>query len=267
MTLIQPDELAEKETPVAPYDPLAPHYEAFVGGDRYGEWLGGLLDSVAEHGVTAGRALDVGCGTGRSLAALLDAGFAAEGCDPSPGMLRQARTALGPDVSLTVSALPDVPAGPPLDLVTALNDVLNYVAPEHLDAAVMALGARLRPGAVLLFDANTTRTFASFFGSAFCRETDERFFVWEPARQSGDSPDTHRADLHVFVVDPDVPGRWTRSVSRHAQHHHPHARVVDALIAAGLELLDVQGQHEAGRRDATPDEALHIKRIYLARLP
>lgn len=266
MTLIEDASGPAKETFPAPYDPLAPHYEAFVGGDRYGEWLAGLLALVAEYGVTEGRALDVGCGTGRSLSALVAAGFAAEGCDPSSAMLREARAVLGPDVPLEVAALPHLSDRAAVDLVTAMNDVLNCVAPGDLDAAVAALAARVRRGGLVLFDANTRRTYSSFFGSTFCRADDDRFFVWESLPGASPSALTHRADLHAFVRDIDQPERWIRSVSHHRQHHHPHELIAAALDAAGLELLLLHGQRDDGPRDATCDETVHTKRIYLARL-
>jgi SAM-dependent methyltransferase len=267
MTLIQPQLRTEKDTSSALYDPLAPHYEAFVGGPRYGEWLAGLLGLAAEHGITGGRALDVGCGTGRSLAALVAAGFTTEGCDPSGAMLREARAALGPDVALEVAALPHLPDRAPVDLVTAMNDVINYVAPDDLDAAVAALASRVRRGGLVLFDANTRRTYDDFFGSTFCRSDDERFFVWDSLPREADSAFTHRAELHAFVRDADRPDRWIRSVSHHVQHHHPHAQIAAALDAAGLELLLLHGQRDEGPRDVACDETVHTKRIYLARLP
>ncbi len=266
MTLIEDAPRTANETLPAPYDPLAPHYEAFVGGDRYRDWLTELLGLAAAHGVAGGRALDVGCGTGRSLSALVAAGFTAEGCDPSGAMLGEARKALGPDVPLTAAGLPDLPDHAAVDLVTALNDVVNYVAPPELDAAIAALGARLRRGGLVLFDANTRRTYDGFFGSTFCRADDERFFVWESLPGDDAATGTHRADLHAFVQDAERPDRWVRSVSHHVQHHHPHARIAAALDAAGLELLLLQGQRDGGPRDDTCDETVHTKRIYLARL-
>jgi SAM-dependent methyltransferase len=266
MTLIEVASRTEKDTSLAPYDPLAPHYEAFVGGERYGEWLAELLCLVAEHGVAGGRALDVGCGTGRSLCALVTAGFTAEGCDPSGAMLREARAVLGPDVPLEVAGLPHLPDRAAVDLVTAMNDVVNYVAPDDLDAAIAALATRVRRGGLVLFDANTRRTYDSFFGSTFCRADDERFFVWESLPHEPASAPTHRADLHTFARDADRPDRWVRSVSHHVQHHHPHARIAAALDAADLELLLLHGQRDEGPRDTTCDEAVHTKRIYLARL-
>jgi SAM-dependent methyltransferase len=267
MTLIQPCVPSEKETPMDPYGPLAPHYEAFVGGDRYGEWIGGLLGLAAAHGVTAGTALDVGCGTGRSLAPMRDAGFCAAGCDPSPAMLHEARGALGCDVELFVAALPHLPAGPRVDLVTAFNDVVNYVAPNDLDGAVVAMADRLRRGGLLLFDTNTERTYEQFFGQTFCRHAPGLLFVWESLPSDAAWPRTHRADLHTFAADPGDPARWTRTVSRQVQHHHPHPRVADALAAAGMELLALEGQREDGGRDDTFEETAHSKRIYLARRP
>ena len=268
MTLIQPAEPATKDTPAASYDPMAPHYEAFVGDAevmRYPEWLAGLIALAAAHGATGGRALDVGCGTGRSLEALLVAGFDASGCDASPRMMEIARNRVGDDVDLQVAALPAVSAGPSLQLVTAVNDIINYVAPRDLDAAIGAMAGRLAPGGVLLFDANTPLTFEGFFGRTFCRSADGLFLIWESLESDKDG--AHRADLHAFTEDASHPGRWAQSVSRHVQHHHPHARVCAALATAGLELLAVEGQRDGGERDTTPDDTVHIKRIYVARLP
>lgn len=248
---------------------MAPDYEAFVGDEhvkRYPEWLAGLIAIAAEHGVASGTALDVGCGTGRSLVALRRAGFTAAGIDPSQGMMTIARRRLGEGAELIVGGLPDLPPGPAVDLVTAFNDIINCVPPSGLDAAIAALAGRVRPGGVLLFDANAPLTFDRFFGQTFCRTApDGRFMVWEslsPGEEGG-----ARARLHVFAPDAADPTRWTRRGSDHLQHHHPHPRVLAALAAADLELLEVQGQRDEGPRDPFCDEAIHSKRIYVARRP
>jgi SAM-dependent methyltransferase len=271
MTLIEPDRPAEKETLVAPYDALAPHYEAFMGDASESDaWHRRLLALIAEHGVTSGRALDVGCGTGRSLESFRDAGFAVAGSDPSAGMLAIARDRLGTDVPLEVAALPELGPGPRVALITAVNDVVNYVAPADLDAAMRALAGRLAPGGLLLFDANTPLIYREFFTATSCRSTPGRFFVWqglESEEHAGGSA-THRADLHTFAADAGDPeARWRHSVSHQVQHHHPHARVASALTGAGLTLLAAHGQRPGAPTDPTCDEAIHTKRIYLARLP
>jgi len=248
---------------------MAPDYEAFVGDEvenRYPQWLAGLIALAGEHGVTGGRALDVGCGTGRSLVALGLAGFEAAGIDPSRGMMAIARERLGDGVELEVGGLPDLPPGPPADLVTAFNDIINCVPPRQLDAAIAALAARVAPGGILLFDANAPLTFTSFFGRTFCRTApDGRFMVWESIED--DDEGGARAQLHVFHPDPERPGNWTRSRSDHVQYHHPDACLRAALAAAEMELVLVQGQRDSGPRDPDFDEEIHCKRIYLARRP
>src|SRR3954465_11677681 len=133
MTLIEPDRPAEKETLMAPYDALAPHYEAFMGDTSGSDaWHRRMLALLSEHGLTRGHALDVGCGTGRSLASFRDAGFTVTGCDPSAAMLAVARERLGDDVPLEIAALPDLGPGPRVQVVTAVNDVINYVPAVEL---------------------------------------------------------------------------------------------------------------------------------------
>lgn len=269
MTLIQPDQPAEKETRVAPYDAMAPHYEAFVGDAdvlRYYEWLGTLIALATDRGLALGRALDIGCGTGRSLLALRAAGFEPTGIDPSAGMMALAHQRVGDDVPLVVGGLPHLPPGPPVQLVTAFNDIVNCVGTSLLPDAIASMASRLAPGGMLLFDSNAPLTFSTFFGSTFCRTAPGLFLVWEslgPCEDNG-----FRADLHAFETDPEQPAEhWSRSVSHHVQHLHPHEQVLDAIAAAGLELLLVHGQRDSGPRDEHFDEAIHTKRIYLAKRP
>ncbi|HET6506036.1 MAG TPA: class I SAM-dependent methyltransferase [Baekduia sp.] len=247
---------------------MAPHYEAFVGSTettRYYEWLEGLLELPAAVGVTGGRALDIGCGTGRSMLALRAAGFDAAGIDPSRGMMEIARERLGADAVLEVGGLPNLPDGPPAALVTAFNDIINCVGTSRLGEAMGSMAARVAPGGALLFDSNAPLTFKTFFGSTFARAEDDLFLVWESLGAVEDNG--YRADLHAFEIDPETPGRWKRSVSHHLQHLHPHAAIVAAIEAAGLELVLVQGQRDSGPRDHHFDEEIHSKRIYLARRP
>jgi tRNA (cmo5U34)-methyltransferase len=108
-----------------------------------------LQDEVARatDGVEAGRILDLGTGTGETLAAVLarHPGAAATGIDESPGMLEAAATRLaGLDVRLLVADLSDpLPPGP-FDLV------VSSLAVHHLDGPAKAtlfarIGAALRP--------------------------------------------------------------------------------------------------------------------------
>jgi SAM-dependent methyltransferase len=249
---------------VLAYDRLAPAYDAFTAGGDYGAWARGLLDVVACNGVRGGRAFEVGCGTGRTTEALVAAGFEVAACDPAPAMLARARVRLGAAVAFQHGGLPDLPPGAPAHLVAALNDVLNYVPHDELDAAVAALAARTLPGGITIFDVNTAATYErGFCAQPFVRRAGGRLFVCEPVPQG--AAGVHAFDLHILT--PAGSGLYEHDVSSHRHFHHTHAEVDDALARAGLEPLAVLGQHDDGCRDPHFDEDAHTKRIYLARRP
>ena len=99
-----------------------------------------------------GRVLDVGCGKGRDLVALLDMGFDAHGIEPHAAMRAQAfaRDARVPG-RVADATLPDLgqPFGGGFDGIVC-SAVLMHVAPDALPASLAALAALLAPGGRLL---------------------------------------------------------------------------------------------------------------------
>jgi len=97
-------------------------------------------------GVPAGRALDVGCGTGRHMARLAAAGHHVVGIDPSPEMLAVARERL-PGAELRLGGFEGLPAGDgEADLVVcalALSHVSSLADPVAELARVLAPGGLL----------------------------------------------------------------------------------------------------------------------------
>jgi ubiquinone/menaquinone biosynthesis C-methylase UbiE len=67
------------------YNVLAPAYDLLTAGYAYGPWLSAIDRLARDHGLGGSRALDVACGTGKSLEALLDLGYDARGCDGAQG--------------------------------------------------------------------------------------------------------------------------------------------------------------------------------------
>jgi SAM-dependent methyltransferase len=97
-------------------------------------------------GLPAGRALDVGCGTGRHTARLADAGHDVTGIDPSEEMLTRARERL-PGVEFRTGGFEALPAEEAqADLVVcalALSHVPSLLAPVAELARVLAPGGLL----------------------------------------------------------------------------------------------------------------------------
>ena len=91
------------------------------------------------------RVLDVGCGTGRDLAILLEAGFDAYGADPSPEMIAQAERQIeirgySPNRRLIEAGLPGLE---PFDSeefdAVFCNAVLMHIPEESIFDAVYGL--------------------------------------------------------------------------------------------------------------------------------
>jgi len=245
------------------YDALAPFYDRFTGHHDYGLWMGGLLALSYAHGLCGTRALDAGCGTGKSFMPLLERGFEVTACDRSAAMLDVAASKLGHrQVTLHQRDLRSLEPIGQFDLITCLDDVANYLSgPEELTVALAGLADNLRPGGLLVFDANTIATYRGFFAQSAVLEQERLLMVWRGlAGAEFDAGGLAEAVLDVFHENGHG---WSRTTSRHAQRHHPQPCVERCIEGAGLQRVAVYGQDPAVNFDSELDELRHSKAIYL----
>src|SRR5215210_6311098 len=161
------------------YEALAPHYDAFTAGYDHERWLGELERLALRHGLAGTRALDVACGTGKSFLPLLRRGYAVTACDSSPAMVERARAAAPPGTEVLEADLRSMPVLGEFDLVTCLDDVVNHLLTEQdLEAAFAGIARNLAPGGVLVFDANTVRTYRTAFCSDRAVDAEDVFLCW-----------------------------------------------------------------------------------------
>jgi SAM-dependent methyltransferase len=245
------------------YDTLAPFYDRFTADHDYDLWTGGLLQLAYGHGLSGTRALDAGCGTGKSFLPLLERGFEVTACDQSAAMLDVAAAKAGRHrVALHCRDLRALDPLGEFDLITCLDDVANYLTePEELTAALAALAANLRPGGLLLFDANTLATYRGFFRETAVVEEERLVMVWRGLAGEGFGPGgLAPAVLDIFWESGEG---WSRTTSRHEQRHHPRGVVERCIAHAGLSRVAVYGQDPAVNFDSELDELRHSKAIYL----
>jgi SAM-dependent methyltransferase len=245
------------------YAGLAPHYDDYTAHPAYSGWIRRLEALARRHGLRGRRALDVGCGTGKSLLPLLELGYDVTGCEPVAEMLAVAQAKTGARARLVQSDAAGLPPLGTFDYVTCLNDVCNYILDRaDLGRSFQAIAANMRAGAILVFDANTEAAYRTHFSGLSSREAGECVFVWRGEGRATFIPgDVACAVLDVFVPDR---GLWRRETSRHVQRHHPVAVLVDALTGAGLRLLSVYGQAEDGRPERPLRPRTHEKAICIA---
>src|ERR1700753_2732188 len=105
------------------YESIAPVYDDFTAHHNYEAWIATLLELAAENGLRPGasRALDVGCGTGKSFAPLLDRGWRVTGCDISASMAARARERAGGRVTVEVADMRELPVLGSFDIAFCID--------------------------------------------------------------------------------------------------------------------------------------------------
>jgi SAM-dependent methyltransferase len=136
------------------YDRIAPAFDTLVAEDR--AEVDAILDRLP---TVAGRALDIGIGTGRFAVPMARRGWSIVGVDLSPGMLAQAQKAaqeagLAERIDLRegdATAIDALPEGP-FEVILAIGVLFHVTSPAARAAFVAALARRLAPGGRLLID-------------------------------------------------------------------------------------------------------------------
>jgi SAM-dependent methyltransferase len=247
------------------YEVLAPAYDLLTAGYAYAPWLRSIDRLAHEHGLAGRRALDVACGTGKSLEALLDLGYDAIGCDGSPGMAAVARSKLAGRAEVFVADMCELPTFGRFDLVTCLDDALNHLASAELvTAALRAMGANLAQDGVLAFDVNTFAAYRDV--GDLIVEDGSRIVLWHGAPARLDAPGG-RAEVAMDVLSRGGDGLWRRATASWGHWHYPLASIAGLAADAGLELVAVRGQLEGGVLEADADEDRHRKAVFLAARP
>jgi SAM-dependent methyltransferase len=245
------------------YDALADAYDALTADYRHDLWLDRLEALGRRHGLDGRRALDVACGTGKSFLPLLERGWEVTAFDVSPEMAARA-AAKAPQAEVLVGDMRDPGVLGAFDLVTCLDDALNYLLePDDLAAALSGIAANLAPGGVALWDLNTLAMYRTAFASDWICEREGRFMAWHgltPATLA--AGEEAAADVDVFASGEEG---WQRITSRHRQRHWPREVVVELAAGAGLEVREVLGQHRGALLEPGLDESVHTKAVYVAR--
>jgi hypothetical protein len=172
--------------------------------------------------------------------------------------------AKAPDVRLLHADMRRLERLGAFDLVTCLDDALNYLLDAAgLEAALRGIGRNLAPGGVAVWDVNTVAMYRSAFASDRVEERDGVFLAWrgQTARDVAAGGEA-RATVELFARAGD--GAWRRSSSVHRQRHWDQRAIRASARRAGLRILAVHGQSAGAVIHPALDELVHTKAVYLA---
>lgn len=242
------------------YETFAPFYDSFTRHYPYDEWLGDLEGWARESGLRGRRLLDVACGTGNSFMPMLARGYEVVACDISPEMAARARIKAQGRAHVTVADMRALPWRGRFDLVTCVDDSMNYLlSTGDLVAALRGMALALAPEGLAVFDTNSLAVYRTGFASELSLEADGTRFRWCGEGDSAMAP----GGLAAATIELLMPGSEPLPVGRHVQRHHPVATVLAACRAAGLEVLGVRGAAPEGGLDPVPDELGHQKIAFM----
>jgi SAM-dependent methyltransferase len=247
------------------YEAIAPVYDEFTHENDYETWFGLLLPELERHGLQTGRLLDVGCGSGKSFAPMLERGWSIVGSDVSASMLERGREKVGDAVRLEVADMRELPTFGEFELVWALNDPVNYMLDEQeLALALEGMRRNLAPGGLLMFDANTILTYRGFFAEQIEFEREGWRLIWRGRSSAEAEPGgVSEAEFEAVPLSEDVGEAIAPEL--HRERHFPREQILAALERTGLECLDVFGYGTDERMHQPLDEDAHYKAIYIAR--
>jgi 2-polyprenyl-3-methyl-5-hydroxy-6-metoxy-1,4-benzoquinol methylase len=238
------------------YRGFAGHYDLH-GWDWYASTYGPrLFRLIDEKGLAGCRVLDAGCGTGTLALALAERGHRVTGTDLSEAMIAVAR---GKDSAGQVTwRVADITArepGPregPFDLVTCVADTLNHLETLDLwEQAFRHLGAHLRSGGWLFFDAMTCRGLERL-DKFVAEERDGRMLVAAMVYE----PTTRRSTVKVTsFAERAGTGLYERASETITEWGQPVSGILARLAAAGFHHAE---QPFAGHDDPETDDRLAI---------
>jgi SAM-dependent methyltransferase len=242
------------------YERLAPVYDDFTDGYDHDAWVDRLERIARNHGANGPSVLDVACGTGKSFAPLLERGWDVWACDISPAMVERARCCAGVDPDrVLVADMRDLPQLGAFELVTCLDDAVNYLlSVDDLVAAFASVARLLAPDGVYLFDTNTLATYRAGFVDGVVFERPLAGAIWRGETAEPIEPGA------VCMAAIELSSADEGAISRHVQRHYPQPIVRRALTSAGLACRDVLGQSTGGVLDEDTDEDAHTKLVYVA---
>ena len=249
------------ELAVAAYEPLARYYDRFTEQSAYEPVIAQIESWALAQGLRGKRLLDVACGTGKSFVPMLERGYELTACDISPAMVAEAR-AKAPGAEVVVADMRDLPWTGGFDLITCMDDAVNYLLTEEdLVAAMTSMAGALSGDGILVFDANTLGTYRTDFAETFEVDSGDTRFLWR-GEASTDAEPGSVVTATITIEAPDAVAE-----SRHVERHWPVDLLRDACVEAGFGRVLFRGLAIGPRLVGEPDETSDLKIVCLAGSP
>ena len=219
------------------YVNLAKWFEYLNDDCGYENWSQYLIMKLKKYPVSDG--LDIGCGGGWFTRAFVKAGYKTTGLDSSAEMLDFAQeTAVKEGVrgEYILGDISKIKLPKRFDFATAINDCINYIPKNKLNAAFKNVAGALKKGGIFLFDISSERKFREKIANTVCADDREEITYLSFNKMENESV---VMDVTLFVKRKD--GTFDRLDETHTQYIYKEREIVEALENNGFAVLEIEG--------------------------
>ncbi len=219
------------------YTALAKFYEKIIYDDSYKTWLNYLLSAVKTN-AKIGACLDVACGTGIFTRLLKKEGYKVTGVDYSVDMLNIAKQKAIEErlnINYLFGDIRTLKSLEKVELITAINDGLNYIKSTELSKAFKGFYNSLKKGGTLIFDISSKHKLKNILGNnAFGDDGDKLSYLWLNSYNESEN----YVDISLSIFEK-VGNTYLRHSETQVQYAHDVDFVIEALKEAKFSLVSV----------------------------
>lgn len=239
------------------YTSFASVYDLFMDNVPYEEWCAFLCKILAQHGITDGPVLDLGCGTGKMTRLMSEQGYDMTGIDNAAEMLQIAAMELGEvPILYLLQDMQDLELDGCVRAVYSVCDCVNYVLDEEeLQQAFSRVHEYLEEDGVFIFDVNTSYKYTKLLAeNTFAESRDEGSFIWD--NYYNEEERINEYDLTLFIPEGDE--LYRRYTETHYQRNYETETLLKLLKNAGFTDICVYDDYTDAPLCETSERAVFV---------
>lgn len=239
------------------YTSFASVYDLFMDNVPYEEWCAFLCKILAQHGITDGPVLDLGCGTGKMTRLMSEQGYDMTGIDNAAEMLQIAAMESGEvPILYLLQDMQDLELDGCVRAVYSVCDCVNYVLDEEeLQQAFSRVHEYLEEDGAFIFDVNTSYKYTKLLAeNTFAESRDEGSFIWD--NYYDEEERINEYDLTLFIPEGDE--LYRRYTETHYQRNYETETLLKLLKNAGFTDICVYDDYTDAPLCETSERAVFV---------
>lgn len=239
------------------YTSFASVYDLFMDNVPYEEWCAFLCKILAQHGITDGPILDLGCGTGKMTRLMSEQGYDMTGIDNAAEMLQIAARESGEvPILYLLQDMQDLELDGCVRAVYSVCDCVNYVLDEEeLQQAFSRVHEYLEEDGAFIFDVNTSYKYTKLLAeNTFAESRDEGSFIWD--NYYDEEERINEYDLTLFIPEGDE--LYRRYTETHYQRNYETETLLKLLKNAGFTDICVYDDYTDAPLCETSERAVFV---------